>query len=693
MVFNNIPAFMLKGQTYSVSVTMRNDGTAAWTTGEGFELAAVSPPDTLRWGVNRVPLPGGSINPGGMVTFNFNVTAPADPEWYPCHWQMVGRGELLGEVATGGASTLVLNDPSYGQDYPAVSVDRTAYMDYSGIYGSYTIPAISVRHLIAGTTLKLPESIPLPTAWDPPSETYIPLPPYENYDVSYHWYPDISGPWAVWQVDDLYDSPYWYWQITAYNVDTPSVLPLRITYDAGNPWDAWYPSIDANLVVWEDYRNDPDGIMDSYDFLLDNSDIYICDINDVSGPGDHFPPAYALCTAPGPQFAPRISGNLVVWEDWRDDVGWQSDLYLYDLSVDTDDDGIPNWKDPDRPTPDPAEQQLTGSWWYEQYPDISGDTVVWMDLWRDPGTGELVDIYSLDLGSMTETPVATDPQTFRYHPRIDQQKVVWQDSRHGQADIYWADLDTGVVAPIAGSGTGEYVPDISGRRVVYSRYRTTTMLGDPPVIWDVYNVYAQRLLTNGSVGVHTFPDVTTDHWAWEYIEATAATGVVQGYGGAYEPTWSVSRDMMAVFVARALAGGDGNVPEPTGVTFDDVDAGHWAYKYIEYCADPEQDVVHGFAEDNTYRPQLTVNRGAMAVFVGRAMAGGDSFFDTYVPTPPPTFADVTSSGAWAWCYKYVEYIKEGGVTAGYPDGLYHPEYSCSRDQMAVYISRAFGYLP
>ena len=401
----------------------------------------------------------------------------------------------MGAAATGGTNTLVLNDPSYGQDWPAVSGDRTAYMDYTGLYGYYTVPAISVRHLTGGTTLKLPESIPLPTEWDSVTQTYIPLPPYENYDVSFHYYPDISGPWVVWQVDDLPDSLYWYRQITAYNVDTPEVLPLRITYDTENPWDAWYPSIDGNLVVWEDYRNDPDGLMDTYDFLVDNSDIYICDITDVSGPGAHFPPAYPLCTALGPQFAPRISGNLVVWEDWRDDVGWQSDLSLYDLSVDSDDDGPPHWKDPARPNPAPAEQRLTDTWWYEQYPDISGDTVVWMDLWRDPGTGELVDIYALDLGSMIETPVATDPQTFRYHPRIDQQKVVWEDSRHGQGDVYWADLDTGVMAPIAGSAIGEYVPDISGRRVVYSRYRATTMLGDPPDTWQVYNVWAPRLLT------------------------------------------------------------------------------------------------------------------------------------------------------------------------------------------------------
>jgi hypothetical protein len=30
--------------------------------------------------------------------------------------------------------------------------------------------------------------------------------------------------------------------------------------------------------------------------------------------------------------------------------------------------------------------------------------------------------------------------------------------------------------------------------------------------------------------------------------------------------------------------------------------------------------------------------------------------------------------------------------AGYPDGLYHPEVVVTRDQMAVYVARAFGLL-
>ena len=109
---------------------------------------------------------------------------------------------------------------------------------------------------------------------------------------------------------------------------------------------------------------------------------------------------------------------------------------------------------------------------------------------------------------------------------------------------------------------------------------------------------------------------------------------------------------------------------------------HWAYKYIEYAH--AKGIVEGFR--TFYVPDGVVDRGQMAVFIARAMAGSDRL----VPAGPamPSFADV-APGFWA--YRYIEYIAEParGVAHGYPDGLYHPEYVCTRDQMAVYVARAF----
>jgi len=51
----------------------------------------------------------------------------------------------------------------------------------------------------------------------------------------------------------------------------------------------------------------------------------------------------------------------------------------------------------------------------------------------------------------------------------------------------------------------------------------------------------------------TFPDVPTSHWAFQYVEALAASGITQGYSdGTFRPTNPVTRAQMATFLARAL---------------------------------------------------------------------------------------------------------------------------------------------
>ena len=51
-----------------------------------------------------------------------------------------------------------------------------------------------------------------------------------------------------------------------------------------------------------------------------------------------------------------------------------------------------------------------------------------------------------------------------------------------------------------------------------------------------------------------FPDVGPDHWAYSEINACLAAGIVAGYeDGYYHPERQVTRDQMAVYVARAFA--------------------------------------------------------------------------------------------------------------------------------------------
>jgi hypothetical protein len=194
-----------------------------------------------------------------------------------------------------------------------------------------------------------------------------------------------------------------------------------------------------------------------------------------------------------------------------------------------------------------------------------------------------------------------------------------------------------------------------------------------------------------SAASDAFTDVDYEFWAYDAIEAAYAAGIVAGFAdGTYGSGISVTRDQMAVYIARGLAGGDDAVQiaartaEPT---FPDVDEGYWAYRYIEYCL--AQNVVQGYS-DGSYGPTIEVDRGQMAVYIARALVapGGDAA----VPSPPAdqqTFTDVAADNDWSWCYRQVEYLAGEGIVNGYSDNAYHPERAVTRDQMAVYVARAF----
>jgi hypothetical protein len=186
-----------------------------------------------------------------------------------------------------------------------------------------------------------------------------------------------------------------------------------------------------------------------------------------------------------------------------------------------------------------------------------------------------------------------------------------------------------------------------------------------------------------------FRDVPPDFWALSEIDALARAGISgDSPDRPYHPEWTVSRGDMAIYVARALAGGEAGVPEHRGaLSFPDILPTDPVSKHVEYAV--ARGIVSGYS-DGLYHPEHFLDRGQVAAFVARAMAGGDAD----IPDGPsaPTFPDVTSQSddPYTECCRYIEHLAARGVVRGYPDGLYHPERACSRDQMAVYIARAFG---
>lgn len=188
----------------------------------------------------------------------------------------------------------------------------------------------------------------------------------------------------------------------------------------------------------------------------------------------------------------------------------------------------------------------------------------------------------------------------------------------------------------------------------------------------------------------TFTDVSEDHWAYDAITACIDAGIVFGYDdGMYRPELKVTRAAMAVYIARGIAGGQENVPAgPEEPTFPDVGVDHWAYDGIEYAV--SANVVTGYG-DGSYQPSWTVTRAQMAAFVARAIVDptGDEGLADYTPPAEPTFTDVPTT---YWCFAHVEYLAGNDIVSGYADGYYRPTTDVTRDQMAMYISRAFGLL-
>jgi hypothetical protein len=103
----------------------------------------------------------------------------------------------------------------------------------------------------------------------------------------------------------------------------------------------------------------------------------------------------------------------------------------------------------------------------------------------------------------------------------------------------------------------------------------------------------------------------------EHIEALARADIVRGFSPTiYGPSRVVTREQMAIFVARGMAGGDANVPTgPPVATFDDVPTDAVSYPYVEYCAAHE--VVKGYSP-TVYGPTQAVRRDQMTIFVWRA---------------------------------------------------------------------------
>lgn len=177
------------------------------------------------------------------------------------------------------------------------------------------------------------------------------------------------------------------------------------------------------------------------------------------------------------------------------------------------------------------------------------------------------------------------------------------------------------------------------------------------------------------VGTSDFTDVPTNHQFFSEITWLKRQGITTGYPDkTFRPLESVERGAVAAFFYR-MAGSPAYTP-PKVSPFKDIPTNHQFYKEIAWLS--SKGITTGYP-DGTFRPKDPVSRAAMAAFFYR-MSGSPQFDN---PSWPP-FWDYTNRHQFA---KEIAWLKETGITTGYPDRSFRPEEPISRAAMAAFLYR------
>ncbi|RPJ59526.1 MAG: hypothetical protein EHM23_13765, partial [Acidobacteria bacterium] len=184
-----------------------------------------------------------------------------------------------------------------------------------------------------------------------------------------------------------------------------------------------------------------------------------------------------------------------------------------------------------------------------------------------------------------------------------------------------------------------------------------------------------------TVTPHTFLDVTPNHIFYPYVEQIVARSITAGCGTElYCVDNPVTRAQMAVFLLKAKYGASYTPPAATG-TFTDVPAGYWARTWVEQFA---REGITAGCGPTTFCPDSVVTRAQMAIFLLKAKHG-----TSYVP--PAATGLFTDVPAGHWARTWIEQLARESITAGCSATTYCPDNPVTRGQMAVFLSRTFGF--
>ncbi len=194
-----------------------------------------------------------------------------------------------------------------------------------------------------------------------------------------------------------------------------------------------------------------------------------------------------------------------------------------------------------------------------------------------------------------------------------------------------------------------------------------------------FTIGAASVTTTEDATVQQFADVTLPDYFFDAVNLLKYKNITNGCGpDLFCPDTNITRAQMAIFIVRAVMGGDDFTLLQQTPYFADVPAGSFGFQWIQKMFELG---ITGGCTATDFCPNESLTRAQMAIFIVRARYGTTTAFD--IPATP-YFSDVSPS---TFGYTWIQRMRFDNITTGCGIGLFCPTNPVTRGQMAVFLMR------
>lgn len=198
------------------------------------------------------------------------------------------------------------------------------------------------------------------------------------------------------------------------------------------------------------------------------------------------------------------------------------------------------------------------------------------------------------------------------------------------------------------------------------------------MVFNTFTVQAQNNKNYKNGNNKHFTDVDEDYWAFEFIELMNKYGIIMGYGdNSFRPNEKVTREEFAKMMVLTLGL---DLENPSKGTFEDVNKGDWAYKYVETA----KMYLTGYdtSQGLYFKPKYDAQREDMAVAIVKALEIDLDDVDLSVLDNLKDEDDISKN-----LRKYVAGAIEEGIMVGDNNKKFKPTATLTRAEAATILAR------